>query len=181
MTNATLRAREITWEDPAISRARLGTLAGIDFLHAIGRGDLPHAPMMRTLGIEPVAVEPGRAVFSVVPEEYHFNPMGIVHGGLAAALCDTALGCAVHSLLPAGTGYTTLELKANFVRPITGGAGRLECEGRVIHLGSRTATAEARVTDAAGRLYAHATATCMLLDLRSSSTAPEGGRGRDAL
>lgn len=177
MTNDTLRAREITWEDPAAFAQKIGTLPGIEFLRAIGRGELPEAPMMRTLGIEPVDVEPGRAVFGVVPDEFHFNPMGTVHGGLAATLCDTALGCAVHSRLPAGTGYTTLELKTNFVRPITTRTGRLECEATVVHLGSRTATAEARVTDASGKLYAHATATCLLLDLRPRGAGREEGDG----
>lgn len=174
MSTRTHRTREITWEDPSRTAARIPELPGIEVLRAIGRGDLPAAPMGRTLGLEPVRVEEGRAVFSVVPAEYHYNPMGIVHGGLAAALCDTALGCAVHSLLPAGTGYTTLELKVNFVRPITARTGRLECEGAVVHLGSRTATAEARVVDERGKLYAHATTTCLLLELRETTGGEAG-------
>lgn len=171
MTTDTRRTRTITWEDPAASAAALPTRAGLDFLQAIGRGELPPPPMARTLGIDAVAVAPGVATFAVVPDESHYNPLGIVHGGLLAALCDTALGCAVHSTLPAGTGYTTLELKVNFVRPVTARTGRLVCEGRVVHGGTRTATAEARVHDDAGALYAHATATCLLLDLQ----APRGG------
>ena len=155
----------MTSESLHAAAERMSKMPGIEFLHAIGRGELPTPPMSRTLGIEPVEVEPGRAVFAVTPGEEHYNPLGVVHGGLAAALCDTALGCAVHSLLPAGTGYTTLELKVNFVRPITTRTGRVECAGVVVHLGSRTATAEARVVDTAGKLYAHATATCMLLAL----------------
>jgi uncharacterized protein (TIGR00369 family) len=169
MNTQTIRSGEITWDDPLLSAAQIAAVPGIEFLHAIGRGDLPDAPMGRTLGIEPVRVEAGRAVFAVVPDEYHYNPLGLVHGGLAATLCDTALGCAVHSMLPAGTGYTTLELKVNFVRPITARTGRLESEGTVVHLGSRTATAEARVVDAQGKLYAHASATCLLLDLAGSA------------
>ncbi len=93
-----------------------------------------------------------------------------MHGGLAATLCDTAVGCAVHSTLPAGAGYTTLELKVNFIRPLSVDTGRVFCEGRVIHVGGRVATAEARVTDAAGKLYAHATTTCMVF----RPGAPEG-------
>lgn len=175
MTDETRRrSRETTWEDPAISAARIPELPGIKFLRAMGRGELPAAPMGRTLGIEPVRVEEGRAVFAVEPGEHHYNPMGTVHGGLAAALCDTALGCAVHSLLPAGSGYTTLELKVNFVRPITARTGRLECEGSVVHIGARTATAEARVVDGRGKLYAHATTTCLLLDLRAEAGLGSG-------
>ncbi|HEY0035194.1 MAG TPA: PaaI family thioesterase, partial [Longimicrobium sp.] len=94
--------------------------------------------------------------------EYHYNPIGVVHGGLAATMADSAMGCAVHSTLPAGAGYTTLEFKINFVRPLTRDTGRVLCEARTIHVGGRVATAEARVTDAEGRLYAHATTTCMV-------------------
>lgn len=163
MKTETERAHTITWDDPAPFAEAAPTMSGLEFLHAIGRGELPAPPMMRTLGIEPVEVEEGKAVFAVEAAERHYNPLGVVHGGLAAALCDTAMGCAVHSLLPAGTAYTTLEFKINFVRPLTARVGRVLGEGRVIHLGSRTATAEARVLDAAGRLYAHATTTCMLV------------------
>lgn len=159
----------------AATAAPLSNLSGIEFLQAIGRGELPPAPLARLLGIEPVLVEPGRAVFAVTPAEEHYNPLGAVHGGLAATLCDTALGCAVHSLLPAGTGYTTLELKVNFVRPITTRAGRLECAATVLHLGSRIGTSEARVVDSAGKLYAHATATCMLLELAGGPTGNNRG------
>jgi uncharacterized protein (TIGR00369 family) len=101
-------------------------------------------------------------VFAVEPAEYHYNPIGLVHGGLACTLLDSAMGCAVHTTLPAGTGYTTLELKVNLIRPLTRETGRVLCEGTIIHVGGRTATAEARITDAAGALYAHATTTCMI-------------------
>jgi uncharacterized protein (TIGR00369 family) len=142
---------------------------GLQFLRGIGSGEIPQAPILRLLGVEPVRVDPGVAVFSVEPAEYHYNPSGIAHGGLLSTLCDTALGCAIHSLLAAGRGYTTLELKVNYTRPVTAGSGRLECEGRVLHLGTRSATAEARVVDAEGRMYAHATTTCLLLDLNGAS------------
>lgn len=165
MSGERMRRREVTWEDPAAAAGRIGAISGLEFLRAIGSGELPTPPMSRTLGIEPVEVEPGRAVFAVTPGEHHYNPLGVVHGGLLAALCDTALGCAVHTLLPAGKGYTTLELKVNFVRPVTARTGRLECEGTVVHAGSRTATAEARVRDGAGKVYGHATATCLVLEV----------------
>jgi len=150
----------------------VGAMAGIEFLRAVGRGDLPAPPMGRTLGIEPVRVEPGRAVFSVIPRRDHYNPLGVAHGGLAATLLDTALGCAIHSRLPAGQGYVTLELKVNYVRPVTVERGRLECDARVLHLGSRTGTAEGRVQDGDGRLVAHGTATCLLME-------PGAGRQRE--
>lgn len=162
MSEQKARERTVTWEDPA-AFARVGGRTGLEVLHAIGSGELPQPPMMRLLGIAAVEVEPGRAVFAVEPAEHHYNPLGVAHGGLAAALCDTAMGCAVHSLLPAGTGYTTVELKINFVRAMTERTGRVTAEGKVIHLGSRIATAEARVVDASGRLHAHATTTCMLV------------------
>lgn len=156
------RTRTTTWDDPAPFKTAARARSGLEILHAIGHGELPVPPMMRTLGIEAVAVEVGRAVFAAVPGEHHYNPLSVVHGGLAAALCDTVMGCAIHSLLPVGAGYTTLELKINFVRPITVDTGRVECEGTTIHVGSRIATAEARVVDGEGKLYAHATTTCML-------------------
>jgi uncharacterized protein (TIGR00369 family) len=163
MITETTRERAIVWQDPAPLAGAGRSLAGLDFLHAIGRGELPAPPMMRLLGIDPVDVTEGRAVFAVQPGEHHYNPLGVVHGGLAAALCDTAMGCAIHSLLPAGTGYTTLELKVNFIRPMTERTGRVRGEGTAIHVGSRVATAEARVVDEQGRLYAHATTTCMII------------------
>jgi uncharacterized protein (TIGR00369 family) len=104
----------------------------------------------------------GRAVFTVEPAEYHYNPIGVVHGGLAATLLDSAMGCAVHSTLPAGVGYTTLEIKVNYIRAMTAETGLVRCEAQVIHVGGRTATAEGRVIDSSGKLYAHATTTCMI-------------------
>ncbi|HEX7050418.1 MAG TPA: PaaI family thioesterase [Longimicrobiales bacterium] len=159
----TTRSRTIIWEDPAPFGRAAPSLSGLDFLRAIGSGELPEPPMMRTLGIEAIEVEEGRAVFAAEPQEYHYNPLGVVHGGFTAALADTAMGCAVHSLLPKGVGYTTLEVKVNFVRPLRAGMGRVRCEGSAVHVGSRVATAEARVVDDAGRIYAHATTTCLIL------------------
>jgi uncharacterized protein (TIGR00369 family) len=105
----------------------------------------------------------GHAVFAVEPAEYHYNPIGTVHGGLAATLLDSALGCAIHSMLPAGTGYTTLQLNVNYLRPITDKTGVVYSTGNVIQVGGRVATAEGRLTDADGKLYAHATTTCIIL------------------
>lgn len=162
-TPAAPRTRSISWEDPRVAASAAPNMTGLDYLQAIGRGDLPAPPIMVLMNMGMVSAEAGRVIFSVEPAEYHYNPIGTVHGGMACTICDSALGCAVHSTLPAGVGYTTLELKINFVRPITTATGRLLCEGKIIHTGSRVATAEARLTDERGKLYAHATTTCILL------------------
>ena len=139
------------------------TLSGIDYVRAIFAGELPPPPIATLMGFRGVEAEPGRAVFEILPGEEHYNPIGSVHGGVALTLLDSAMGCAVHTLLDAGVGYTTLEVKANFVRPITVETGLVRCEGVVLHAGSRVATAEGRVTDAAGKLLAHGTTTCLVL------------------
>ena len=139
-------------------------MAGIEFLRAIRDRRLPAPPMARLLGFDLVEVEPGHAVFEVTPGEQHYNPIGVVHGGLAMTLLDSAMGCAVQSKMPAGSGYTTLEAKTNLVRPITGDTGKLRAVGKLVHLGKRVATAEGKLEDAAGKLYAHATTTCIVLN-----------------
>ena len=157
------RERTVTWADPVEAASRGAGLAGIDYLRAIAAGELPPPPIASLMGFELVAVEEGRAVFAVTPEEFHYNPIGVVHGGLAATLLDSAMGCAVHSTLPAGTGYTTLEVKVNFARAITRDTGRVVCEASLIHRGRTVATAEGRVTaEATGKLLAHGTTTCLL-------------------
>lgn len=156
------RTRTVTWQDPLISASVAPTLSGLDYLRAMARGELPPPPIMSLMNIAIGEIEQGRVVFTVEPAEYHYNPIGMVHGGLACTLCDSAMGCAVHTMLPAGVGYTTLELKVNFIRPLTRETGLVRCEGTVIHAGSRSATAEARLYDAAGTLYGHATTTCMI-------------------
>jgi len=139
-------------------------MTGLELLHAIAAGEAPGAPIAELLGFEAVEAEEGRVVFACVPRPDHYNPLGSVHGGLAATLLDSAMGCAVHSTLPAGAGYTTLELKVNFTRPITADTGRILCEGSVVHRGGRTATAEGRVfAEDSGKLLAHGTTTCLLL------------------
>jgi uncharacterized protein (TIGR00369 family) len=139
-------------------------VTGLELLHAIAAGEAPGAPIAELLGFEPVEAEEGRVVFACEPGPQHYNPLGTVHGGLPATLLDSAMGCAVHSTLPAGAGYTTLELKVNFTRPITTDTGRILCEGTVVHRGGRTATAEGRVfAEETGKLLAHGTTTCLLL------------------
>ena len=156
------RRRTHEWADPTLSAAAARELDGITFLREMMAGRYPPPPIAATLGFGLVSVEPGRAVFDITPAEYHYNPIGSVHGGVYATLCDSACGCAVHSMLPAGAYYTSMDLSTRFIRPVTTGSGRLLCEGTVTHLGSRTALAEARLTGADGRLYAHATSSCLI-------------------
>lgn len=152
-------------------------MSGLAYLEAMINGEAPRAPIGELMGFDGVSVEEGRVVVEVEPAEYHYNTVGKVHGGLAATLLDTVTGCAVHSVLPAGTGYATLDLKVTFLRPITVATGRMSCEGKTIHVGGRIATAEGRLTDAEGRLYAHATSTCVLLRPRAAPAAGEGRSG----
>lgn len=157
------RTRTVKWEDPRpLGEAGRG-LSGLEFLQKIVRRELPAPPLAVLLNFDLVEIDEGRATFAVEPAEYHYNPIGVVHGGLAATLLDSAMGCAVHSTLPAGAGYTTLEIKVNFIRAMTGETGRVRCEAKVVHAGARTATAEGRVIDEAGKLYAHGTTTCLIL------------------
>jgi uncharacterized protein (TIGR00369 family) len=137
-------------------------LSGMEYIQAIFRGELPAPPISELMGFRGVEAEPGRAVFEMEPGPQHYNPIGSVHGGIALTLLDSAMGCAVHTTLGAGVGYTTLEVKTNFVRPISADTGVIRCEGVVLHSGSRIATAEGKLTDAGGKLLAHGTTTCLI-------------------
>jgi uncharacterized protein (TIGR00369 family) len=164
------RERTITWQDPMPTARAARKLSGLELLHGMRDGQLPPPPIMETLGYDMVEITEGRAVFSIEPAEFHYNPIGVVHGGVSATLLDTAMACAVHSALPAGSGYTTLEFKVNFVRGITVDSGRMTAEGTLVHLGRSMATAEGRLTGADGKLYAHATTTCMVFGPPTPST-----------
>lgn len=139
------------------------TMSGRQVLQAIVDGALPQAPISRTLGFRLVAVGEGSAAFEGDTGEHLLNPMGTVHGGWALTLIDSAAGCAAYSLLPAGTGYTTIETKGNFSRPILAGSGRVRCEARVVAQGKRVLSCECRLHDAQGRVLAHGTSTLMVL------------------
>ena len=134
----------------------------MEFIRRIFQGELPPPPIADLMGFRGVECDPGRAVFEMTPGPQHYNPIGSVHGGVALTLLDSAMGCAVHTTLEAGVAYTTLELKANLVRPITAQTGLIRCEGTVIHGGRRVATAEGRLVDANDKLFAHGTATCLI-------------------
>ena len=154
----------ISWEDPAELAARGRLQPGLDFIKAICDGELPQPPIQRLLGFELVEAEEGHVAFSAVPGEQHFNPIGVVHAGLAATLLDSAMGVAVHTTLPAGTGYTTLETKFNLVRAVTLETGEIRCDGHVLHRGGRVATCDGRVVRTSdGKLLAHGTSTCLIL------------------
>ena len=158
------RSLTVTWEDPIATFEEGKKLAKpIDDLRALRDGKLPPPPIAKLMGMDLVEVEEGKAVFQVTPAEQHYNPIGVVHGGLAFTMLDSALGCCVQTLLPAGKGYTTLEMKANLVRAITLKTGPIRAIGKVVHMGRQTATAEGRIEDAGGKLYAHATTTCIVL------------------
>ena len=159
----TERTRTITWEDPMVGAKKARTMSGLEYLRAMQNGEIPPPPIAVLINMNVAEVEEGRVVFTVEPAEYHYNPIGTVHGGLAATLLDSALGCAIQTTLPVGVGYTTLEIKVNYIRSMTSHTGIVYCEGKVIYTGGRIATAEGRITDALGKLYAHATTTCIIL------------------
>ena len=139
-------------------------LPGLEFFRRMMAGAVSPPPMVALLGVRLVEVEEGRVVFAGTATEQFYNGWGVAHGGFAATLLDSALGCAINTLTPAGKTFTTLELKVNYTRPITRGAGELRCEARVIHAGSRVATSEGRIVDANGKIYAHGTTTCIVLE-----------------
>jgi uncharacterized protein (TIGR00369 family) len=161
------RTHTVTWDDPLISAKQVGKESGLDFLRRLVRGEISPPPIASLLSFRLVEVELGSAVFEIEPAEFHYNPIGVVHGGVAGTLLDSCMGCAVQSTLPAGMGYTTLEFKVNLVRPVTKQTGLMRAEGRVVHPGSRVATAEGKLIDGAGKIYAHGTTTCMIFPVKS--------------
>ena len=159
-TNA--RTRTVSWEDPSISSGAVRKLSGLEFLRKIRDGEIPNPPIAQLLDFRLTRIEPGEATFECAAAEFHYNPAGGVHGGVLATLLDSAMTCAVQSQLPAGAGTTTVEFKINFVRPMTAATGHLICTAKVIHGGSRIATADGKLTDRDGKLYAHASTTCLI-------------------
>ena len=145
-------------------QAQVAGLSGMEVFQAIFAGELPPAPIGETLDFVPIHMAPGEAVFQGRPQRRHYNPLGTVHGGWFATLLDSAVGCAIHATLPAGKGFTTLELKVNMVRALTEDVPLVRAEGKVIHAGRQVATAEGRILGPDGKLYAHATTTCLIFD-----------------
>jgi uncharacterized protein (TIGR00369 family) len=157
------RQRTHEWVDPMTSAAAVGTMDGLTMMRAIVTGELPTPPIASTLGFEIESVDRGEAVFRLKPAEHHYNPLGSVHGGVYATLLDSATGCAVHTMLPVGAGYTSLDLNVKFVRRLTVDTGAVRCVGRVVHFGRRTALARAELLDEGGNLLAEATSTCLII------------------
>jgi uncharacterized protein (TIGR00369 family) len=165
---ATVHARLRTGPGAGVAQAaQLKGKNGLQTMQAMLAGELPFASIAQTLDFCLVEVSEGKAVFQGAPGPQHFNPMGTVHGGWFATLLDSALGCAVHTLMPEGRGYTTAELSLNIVRALLPGVQRVRAEGKVLHCGRQLATAEARLVGPDGKLYAHATTTCLVFDLPS--------------
>ena len=156
------RSRAFTWHDPIPLSQRRAALSGVEVLQLVIAGELPAPPMAALMDIRLVEASKGRAVFRGVPQEFHYNPLGSVHGGYGATLLDSAMGCAVHSVLEAGDTYTTLEFKINFLRALTHETGEVRGIGTIVHAGRTTAIAEGKVEDASGKLYAFATTTCQI-------------------
>jgi uncharacterized protein (TIGR00369 family) len=165
------RERTYSWLDPAPFLAALATTPGLALLEAMMRGEIPEPPIARTLGFLEFQAQAGRVTVTLQPSEHHLNPLGTVHGGVLCTLLDTVCGCAVHTTLDAGTGYTSLDLNTRFLRPVTAATGLIRCEGEVIARGARTATAQARLVDARDRLLAHATSTCLLFPIDAGQPA----------
>lgn len=180
-TQLATQSRTFTWTTPGqVDLGALMAMTGLEQLQAMHAGRMPHPPIMDTLGVTDMRPEAGRVVVEMPAAEFHYNPLGGVHGGVISTLLDTAAACAVHTTLAVGELYTSVDLTVKFLRPVTVGSGVLTCEGTVIQRGRRTALAQAQLTDEAGRLVAHATSTCMIfpVDAQGSTDARANGTTR---
>ena len=159
-----LRTRSFSWQDP-LEMAEAGrALSGLEFIRAAMEGTRPRPPIAELMDFTIVAADAGRVVFAMEPAEWMYNPIGSVHGGVAATLLDSCMGCAIHTTLDAGVGYTTTDLQVRYVRAMSDATGRVLAEGRVVHAGKRTATAEGRLfVESDERLIAHASTGCVIL------------------
>ncbi len=158
-----------------LSLAEVAAMTPMDFFDAIGRGDLPSPPINAVLDFTPMHWASGLFVFQGTPGQRHYNPLGSVHGGYIATLLDSCMGCAVHTLLKPGQGYTTTDLRVSYIRALRSEAGPVRAEGRIIHLGRSTALAEGRLYDVDERLYAVASTTCLILDLNAPRQNSDAG------
>jgi uncharacterized protein (TIGR00369 family) len=139
-------------------------LSGLEFFQKMVAGEMPPPPLVALLGLKLVEAEAGRVTFTGLAREEFYNGMGVAHGGFAATLLDSALGCAINTMMPAGRVFTTIDLQIHYTRPLRREAGELRCTATVVHVGSRTATSEGRIVDANGKVYAHGTTTCILVE-----------------
>lgn len=163
-TQDATRTRTYSWTNPAEHAALLATTGGLELLRGMAAGELPPPPVMHLIDFDGMEVEEGSVTFLLKPREFHYNPLGTMHGGVISTLLDSAAACSLHSTLPAGVGYTSLDLNVKFLRAVTADSGQLACKGSVLQKGRRTALTEARLTDTAGRLIAHATSSCMIFE-----------------
>jgi uncharacterized protein (TIGR00369 family) len=162
--NVKERSRTYSWDDPTALRDAGSTMSGLEFIRAIFEGRLPPPPIAVTMDFTGAEAEEGKVVFVGEPSEFLYNPIGVVHGGYAMTLLDSAMGCAVQTMLAQGEGYTSLETSVNFVRPITTETGRVRCEATILHRGGRIATAEGKlIAEKTGKLLAHGTTTCLVM------------------
>jgi len=158
------RVRSFTWHDPAETAAEGLALPGLEYMQRIAAGTIAAPPIAELLGFSVTEADHGRAVFALEPAEWMYNPIGMVHGGIAATILDSCMGCAVHTTLPAGVGYSTTDLQVRYVRAMRESTGRVLAEGRVVHEGKRTATAEGRLyAESDGSLIAHGSTGCVIL------------------
>jgi uncharacterized protein (TIGR00369 family) len=162
MTAETHRSRVVSWENPLIGAAVAKTMTGIDYIRAMIDESVPPPPIAGLMLMRPVSADVGTVTFTCEPDESHYNPIGTVHGGLVCTLLDSVLGCAVQTTLPAGQGYTSLEIKVSYLRPVMADTGTLTAVGIVTKPGSRAAFAEGTVTDAQGRVMATASSTLLV-------------------
>lgn len=159
------RSKTVTWYDPGLGARAMASMDGLAYLQAMVDGTLPPPPISGLMAFDPSSVETGTVVFRCRPDESAYNPIGFVHGGLVCTLLDSVLGCAVQSTLPQGTGYTSLEIKVSYLRPVRAGEGELTATGRVTKPGRRAAFAEGEVRDEQNRLVATGSSTCLVFTL----------------
>jgi uncharacterized protein (TIGR00369 family) len=157
------RERTFQWENPLEGAKQALQMSGLDYLQAMNDGKIPFPPLLHTLDFKPTHLEKGKVIFSFQPQEFHYNPIGSVHGGVISAILDSAMGCTLHSILEAGSGYTTLELKVNFLKAVNTKIEELHAVGKIIHAGGRTALVEAKLIDKDNTVYAHGVSTCLIL------------------
>jgi uncharacterized protein (TIGR00369 family) len=156
------RSRTVTWEDPLVGAALAKTMSGLEYMQGLLDGSIPEPPIVNLMNMRPVAVEVGKVTFTCDPNESHYNPIGTVHGGLVCTLLDSVLGCAVQTTLPKGQGYTSLEIKISYLRPVRADTGQLTAVGIATKPGSRAAFADGTVHDSHGKLIATASSTLLV-------------------
>lgn len=153
----------VDWTSPGQWAHKLRGLSGLEHMAMIRSGELPEAPIVRLIGFRHSLLEAGRVIFNFDPAEQHYNAIGCVHGGIASTLLDAAMGTAIYTQLPAGSAPRTVQLNVHFVKAMSATSGEMACEGKVVSIGRTAATAEGRLTDSKGRLFAHGTTTCVIV------------------